>query len=478
MTATPYSKVSVSSIELTWNALSLAKKFVLAGGAVVIIGTLIIGLWVADQIEQGVTHNSAVTTALYVDSFISPLTSELENSKSLSVGPISALDEIFKDSPVSNRLVSVKIWRLDGTIVYNNDYDQIGQKFEITDELARASAGEVVAGFTSFSHPEDEAQRQAGVPLLEIYSPIRAPWSGDIIAVSEFYEDGTELSATLAKVRLQSWVVVATVMMAMGSLLAIIVFQGSRTIDLQKVELQNRLLQVSEKSKQNKNLSQRVQKASERVSELNERFLRKTSAELHDGPAQLLGFAALRIEEVGKIRDAKKRNKELNVIRKALDSAMQEIRNISKGLSLPEINKFSIQEIIQRVVRQHIERGKSEIKLELPDEEITATSSTKICVYRFVQEALNNSEKHAGAGEITVSAKLQKDGKVLLVNVKDSGPGFDISKIDETSDRMGLVGLRERVRSIGGEMNLISSPTSGTELTMTTGLEADEEDGK
>ena len=65
------------------------------------------------------------------------MTQEVETSNNLSVGPIRALDEIFKEGLLKDRLGSVKIWRPDGTIVYSPDYELIGKKFKKTEELMK-----------------------------------------------------------------------------------------------------------------------------------------------------------------------------------------------------------------------------------------------------------------------------------------------------------------------------------------------------
>ena len=456
--------------ERYWKSLSLVRKFMIMGGLVVIAGALVIGSWVARQIEEGVTRNAAITSALYVDSFISPLTVELQEKDTLSVGPIRALDEVFNNGPVGSRMVSVKIWRPDGTIVYTNDYDQIGKKFDVTDNLRVASQGEVVASFGDVSHLEEQLQGLADKPLLEIYSPIRAPWSGEVMAVAEFYEDGTDLRETIASAKRQSWMLVGAVMTTMAGLLMTIVFQGSRTIDRQKIVLGDQLRAMTIASEQNRKLRKRVQNASERVTELNEQFLRKTSAELHDGPAQLLGFAALRIGEVRKIRNVSQRDDELKLIGKTLDKAMREIRNLSKGLSLPQIDLLSVQEIISKAVRDHTDRTKSEVSTRIDDGQLEVSKPVKICIYRFVQEALNNSWKHAPGSVSVIHCTHDKETGELLVEAIDTGSGFDSTAMDSNSTGLGLQGLRERVRSIGGELQVITSPGSGTTLAMRVSL--------
>ncbi len=96
------------AVRRKWSRLSLANQFAVVGGLVLLAGALAVGLWVARQIERGVVLNSANATALYVDSFISPLTRELETNDELSIGPIRALDEALRESPLGRRLVSVR----------------------------------------------------------------------------------------------------------------------------------------------------------------------------------------------------------------------------------------------------------------------------------------------------------------------------------------------------------------------------------
>ena len=459
------------TVRSRWSGLSLTKQFVITGGLVVAIGMMIIGFWVARQIEDGVTRNAAAATALYVDSFISPLTRELETADTLSIGPIRALDEVFKDGPVGNRLISVKIWKPNGSIVYATDYDLIGRKYPVTKELSEANSGKVVAGFDDLKGDEDARERATGLPILEIYSPIRAPWSGEVVAVTEFYEDATELQQTIASARLQSWMIVAAVMASMAGLLMTIVHRGSKTIDRQRNALQSQLVEVTNTSEQNRLLRNRVQEASERVAELNERFLKRTSAELHDGPAQLLSFASLRLGEAGRIGDKQDRDSELQVIKTALDDAMLDIRNVCKGLSLPDIDRLSVQDIVERVCRSHVERTNAPLDIDVPDEEIPANKSVKICIYRFVQEALNNAWKHAQGSTQAVSCILGEDEESLSVTVKDNGPGFDVTAQWPDTDGLGLGGLRERVRSIGGELLIDSEPGRGTSLTLQVSLD-------
>ena len=105
---------------------------------------------------------------------------------------------------------------------------------------------------------ESAKERARGLPLLEIYSPIREPWSGEVVAVAEFYEVATEITANLRAARFQSWLVVLAVAAATMALLSGIILRGSRTIQGQRQALTERVAELSALLTQNRALRQRV----------------------------------------------------------------------------------------------------------------------------------------------------------------------------------------------------------------------------
>ena len=84
-----------------------------------------------------------------------------------------------------------------GLIAYSSHKEIIGTTYATTSNLERAWAGEVTAEFDTLEDDEDAQERAAGVPLLEMYSPIRETGTGRIIAVAEFYETAEALKSNL-----------------------------------------------------------------------------------------------------------------------------------------------------------------------------------------------------------------------------------------------------------------------------------------
>ncbi len=448
-----------------WRGLSLAGQFAVAGSLVLLAGMLAIGIWVTRQIEDGVTRNTASATALYMESILAPLSQELASSDELSPGARRAIDEVLRNTAIGERLAAFKIWKPGGLVVYSSEPSIIGSRFEPTANLLAALDGRVTADFDDLDDEEDAHERALGMPLLEIYSPIREAWTGRVIAVAEFYEIATELEANLFRARLDSWLVVAAVTLSMFGLLFGIVQRGSRTIEAQRAAQTRRVDELARLAEQNDALRVRVQRASSRAAEYNERYLRRISAELHDGPAQLLALASLRLDGAAQAIGGEA-PADLQAVKSVLDDAMRDIRDISRGLSLPALENLTLPAILRSAVEAHRKRTDTDVHLAMGTDEPALSQTFKICAYRFVQEGLNNAFRHAGGANPRVESRI--DGSILHLSVSDSGPGFAPGNAPEPSDEggLGLAGLRERIESLGARLDISAAPGEGTRLEM------------
>ena len=429
----------------------------------------LVGAFVSSLIEDAVTRNSAASTALYVDSVIAPLLPDMLAGQELDDSVSRALDETLGQGALGNRLMSFRLWRADGTVLYSNDKSMRGKRFELNDDLKTAFSGKMVAQFNRLEDPEDQIERASGKPLLEIYNPVLQPWSGQVVAVSEFYEVANDFQGSLNQARLHSWMAVAAFTLAFFTVLSAIVLRGSRTIEEQRRALKRRIDDLQALLLQNQTLRARVQRASRRATALNESHLRRIGADLHDGPAQLVAFASLRLDSdklVDPATPASLREHEIAAIKSSLDEAMHEIRTICNGLVLPQIEAASLPEILERSVRAHEQRTGSRIDLSIGEAPEYLSPSAKICIYRFVQEGLNNGYRHGGGIEQRVVQRMEGDR--ISVEVSDGGFGFDPDDVGPTS--LGLAGLRERIESLGGTFHVQSS-AQGTIVSMSLSSE-------
>ncbi|GBF27736.1 signal transduction histidine-protein kinase/phosphatase DegS [bacterium MnTg02] len=458
-------KIDDSHVQEVWRDFSLARQFVLITSAALTACMFVLGTWVTGEIENGVTQNTASATALYMDSSVAPIVQELSQSDNLSPNSRKALGELLANTELGKRVLSFKIWGRDGLVIYSSLGDIVGKKFKPTDNLKSAWGGDVAAEFVTLNDEEDKFELALGVPLLEVYSPIYKWNSRRVIAVGEFYADATDLNDDLFAVRVQSWLLVVLLTLATITVQWGVVWRGSRTIERQGAVLKRRVADLSSLLRQNDELRNRAERATERTAEINEHFLRRVGADLHDGPAQLLGLALLRIDSLKpQFEQATESKHDIETVRGALSDALKEIRDLSAGFALPEIERLTVKKAFELAVRMHENRTGTAVQSDISQSPQDVRSSIKVCLYRFVQEGLNNAFKHAGGH----GQRLQTiyDGSIFEVVVEDCGEGFSLSRDQVFAQGLGLSGLRERVVSLHGEFDVISRPGEGCRLTV------------
>ena len=106
-----------------------------------------------------------------------------------------------------------------------------------------------------------------------------------------------------------------------------------------------------------------------------------------------------------------------------------------------------------------------EIRL-IVEGDLNLDNSAELSIYRIVQEALNNTLKHAGAKMVTVTIRQKSD--TFEVEVADNGCGFIFEESLE-SGGMGLANMLERTTSLGGKMQVETEPGAGTRIWITFG---------
>ncbi len=457
-------------IKRLFKRLSLAQQFLAVNLVVLILGMIAIGWWVGWQIKMGVIDYSAVTTALYVDSFVAPVVQELAESDTLPVERIETLERLLNETPLGQEVVAFKIWNHQGRIVYATNPRYVDLVFPIEDGLAEAWQGNVSSEISDLEDAENFVERTYASQLLETYSPVRQRGANRVIAVAEFYQPIDSLQVEILEAQVRSWLFVGAAMLVMYLLLAGIVKPASDVIVRQEADLREKVARLTGLLAQNKKLSERVRGAATRTTALNERFLRRISAELHDGPGQDLGLALLRIEALAdsygrylnSIAENNDTHNDFQTVQIALISALTDLRAISSGLRLPKIETLSLAETIHRAVRDYERKTQVRVTLTL-DEPLPADASIpfKMTLYRLLQESLSNGYRHAQGKGQTVSAGVKLNE--LVIEVADEGPGFDPQAVP-SNGHFGLMGMQERVEILGGHFEIESVKGMGTTI--------------
>lgn len=461
---------------VAFTRLSLARQFLVTSFPILIIGMLVIGFWVGETIERGVANRVGGVTGLYVDSFVAPHLQELLHSETLDEAHRAALDALLTETPLGKRIVAFKIWGRDGRVLYSKDADIIGRTFPIGEGLAAALAGNVHSEISNLSELENKFERLKWTRLIETYSPVHADKLGTVLAVAEFYQTTDELTRETRAAQLQSWLVVAGTMLVMYLLIFGLVRRGSQTIDAQRGELSGKVAELSALVAQNAQLHDKVRRAAARTTALNERFLRRISADLHDGPGQDLGVALLRFESLANLcrngpspAGRSSPSDDFRAVHSALQSALTDLRSISTGLQLPEIDLLNVGEVAARAVRDYERKTNAKVRLTTAGDCAEDVSlPVRITLYRLLQESLANGFRHGGGTGQRVDVSIA--GGQLNVTVSDSGPGFEPDGVS-TEGHVGLAGMRERVEILGGSFQLQTGPGQGTVIHVSLPLQ-------
>lgn len=439
---------------------SLARRFLLASLAVLVVGGLAIGWWVGDQMERGIIGRTASITGLYAQSFLEPQLETLAGDDWLDNEAKDRLDWLLTDTAFGERIVALKVWRPDGVIVYSPERELIGEQFPVEEGLAAALGGTVVAEWSALDSDENVDEQARGFDrLLEMYLPVRERNGGEIIAVAEFYQLPTDIEQQVSEARIQSWLVVATAVALAFLLLFGIVRQGSQTIDRQRLALESQVGELSTLLDQNERLRQRVQVAAERTTTLSERNLRRISSDLHDGPAQMLALAMVRLDQFQNRGGATEA--EMAELESVLSEALGDMRSIAAGLRLPELSSMPTAEVVRRAVDDHQRRSGTAVSAHVGDLAREVSLPTKIVLFRALQELLSNATRHGGGADVTVD--LRQDGARVRLTVTDGGPGFDQGSVG-SEGRLGLAGVREQAELLGGTFEIDHAPQGGAQV--------------
>jgi signal transduction histidine kinase len=457
--------------------LSLAQQFMLLSSPILLAGTLVIGWWIGEQVEDSVVHRIGGVTALYVDSFVAPHVQSLVGTQDLNENDRRDLAMLLDQTPLGKKIISLKIWAPDGRVLYSSDAGQIGKKFPIDEGLADALRGSIYSEISDRTDAEEVEHGQPQGRVIETYTPLHADRLGRVIAAAEFYQSPAEIDREAGAAQRRSWLTVAGTMLLMYLMLFILVRRGSETIDRQQHDLSEKVMQLTELNAQNTVLHQRVRRAAERATALNEHFLQRISADIHDGPGQDLGFALMRLKSVSETTECdcsgqRWLGENLAPVRTAVQAALTDLRAISGDLQLPDIEHLSVEQLAGRVVRDYENKTTAKVGLECSVSGVTASERVKITLYRLLQESLANAFHHAKCENCRVL--LSADAQMLRVEVSDDGPGFDLRAV-MAKGRLGLSGMRERVEVLGGTFELVSGVGKGTIIRACLPLVASEE---
>jgi signal transduction histidine kinase len=478
----------IAAIRARWSAASLAAQFAAAAAAVIGVSMALFGWWVAGRIERSVIDHAATSASLHMDIFIEPHLQDLAHNNELSANSKKALSELISKTNRDQKLVDIRVWGKYGTPVYSaaaepslaaasgistslpaSTVKMIGTAWDGTIQSAYEDAGSSIAARAGIN-PRDA--------VLKVYAPMHETGTTRVIAVAELDATSPGLASGLRRALLQTAGIVGLLSLAMLASLSSIVRRGSQLISDQRLALQSRVNELTALLETNAGLRADIIDTNRRATDRNDKALRRIGAELHDGPVQLIALSLLRLEalKLPELGGVERRNSDnLDAVEQALRDALKEIRDLCSGLALPSLEGISVSKMINYAIMNHERRTRTRVTREGGgDLNIPAAPLVLMCIYRFVQEGLNNAVKHGGGKDQRVIAQF--DGKKLELTVADGGPGLNGEWHDPerfaSGHCLGLAGLKDRIETLGGSFAISSIPEQGTQLSATLDMTA------
>jgi signal transduction histidine kinase len=449
-----------------WLRRSLFEQFAMTSSVVLTLSVVAVGGWVGARISDGVLRGTSGAAALYLTNFVEPHIQSIDTEGSPTPEEASRLDAVSELLKSRRHVVSIKIWRPDGTIVYSTQKSLVGKQFPTT-EILPSLDGKIRAGMADFDDDDSEFERSLSIPLYEIFLPLYKSETEKIIAVAEIYEDARALLRDQASAVGGAWLVVGSAGLCTLLILFAIVYRGSLTIRRQRAAIKRRFREQLRLHRHNDELQLKVQEALRRSTEIGDLVQTRIGVDLHDGPAQLMSHVLLRLDEVeGQLQDKPSSARALvEQLRCDTKEALKELRAISAGLFLPDIGDTGAAEkIVQSIVFAHESRTNCKVAYRTNNAPKGLSQNIVRCIARVVQEALNNSYKHSSAMEQSVL--LFEDHGVLHLSIGDTGRGMPGDKLANRSplSGLGIPGMASRVEALGGSFAIRSVPGMGTEV--------------
>jgi len=227
----------------------------------------------------------------------------------------------------------------------------------------------------------------------------------------------------------------------------------------------NRL--VRSQRKQRSKLIQANLKLAEHAITLEElaisRERNRLARELHDTLAHTLSGLAVNLEAI-RILIPQASDEVHTKLQQSLASTragLVETRRAMKDLRSKQLEDLGLRLALQKIAREAEQRAGFNLDMSLPDQLPEITSLIEQAFYRIAQEALENIVRHAQAESVRMELKLS--GDELILNISDDGKGLNLSQASET-EHLGLQGMQERAKNVGGRLEVNSQPLYGTTI--------------
>jgi signal transduction histidine kinase len=216
---------------------------------------------------------------------------------------------------------------------------------------------------------------------------------------------------------------------------------------------------------------ERLANLSRGLIEAQEKERSRIARELHDDIGQRFALLGLALEELKEksIRYGPEDQMGIDNIRKDVSDMASDIQSLSHELHSSKLEYLGLVAAIKIFCKEFAERQNVQIDFRSHDVPGMLRYEVSLCLFRVLQESLQNSAKHSGARNL--EARLWASSGQIHLTVQDSGRGFDLAAASGGAG-LGLISMRERLKSVGGTLSIESQHGSGTTIHARIPLES------
>lgn len=192
---------------------------------------------------------------------------------------------------------------------------------------------------------------------------------------------------------------------------------------------------------------------------------RRLAAEIHDSVVQSLVGISYRLQAIEKkvAPDAgQPLIEDLKLLGDQLNSNIRELRDLLLGLRPPMLDDMGLYAALEAHLKNFGLSNRIQTNIQMPEDRPVISRDAQINLFRIIQEALNNIEKHAGANHVTI--EIEASPHKLHLSIRDDGRGFSTQKARGKSRNLGIASMRERTELLGGNLKIKSEPGRGTNI--------------
>ena len=192
----------------------------------------------------------------------------------------------------------------------------------------------------------------------------------------------------------------------------------------------------------------------------------RIARDMHDGPAQSMSNLVLQAEILERlVHKPEAILGELQDFKNSVRNALDETRQLIFDLRPMTLDDLGLVPTLRKYIKEYSDKHGMNVRFNVVGEERRLPGNIEGTLFRIIQEALTNIQKHARAASAEVMLNLSRER--ILTIIRDDGGGFDVPKVEASLARnrnLGLISMRERAELERGMLELKSHPGKGTEI--------------